>query len=626
MSYPTAYSETKNQKHMNTQIKFFSQARILQQIGHLRVAKFLDSFTGDLASENLAAPPVEPMTDDYFSQTADLLSNITALPKRLLQAMSALESAAAPENDAQLNTLIQRHIPNVSVSHLCALDRALEVWFTAPDEFTSFKVQSSTVQGSTVGPASSLSSFSSSSSSSTSDSESPSVPAVPPPTLDLRPQTFDSGQSSDSQTIHALAQLSPLEYDRARKGFARELGIRVETLDAEVARVRNQLHEDAMLQSALATLRSPEPWPEPVNGAEVLTQVADRFNHYLILPPGAPHAFTLWDAHAHCFSAFIQSPRLNISSPEGGCGKTTALDVIAALTPRAIRTENLTAPVLFRLVHQHQPTLLLDEVDAWLPQAEELRGLLNAGHKRGACAYRCDGEGNAVRPFRAFSPAVLAGIGQLTGTLHDRSIVVPLMKAEAGDKLARFDDHHIEIETELCRKLARWTADNFAAIKSCEPAMPPAAFNRLGDNWRPLFAIAQIAGGDWPRLALESFNHLATVRTPPPHPIPLPVQSSEFNSSTVQSSNGSQLISVIRHIFAGSGVDRLSSTQLAEALTAQQPSNPAIGQSNGQSRFTPVTLSRQLRQFGIKPKVLRFGDHLAKGYELSDFAPPEPRP
>src|SRR5438046_1854300 len=84
----------------------------------------------------------------------------------------------------------------------------------------------------------------------------------------------------------------------------------------------------------------------------------------------------------------------------------------ATLTPRALRTENLTAPVFFRLVHQYQPTLLLDEVDSWLPQAEELRGLLNAGHKRGACAYRCEGEGNAVRPFRAFGPAALAGIGQ----------------------------------------------------------------------------------------------------------------------------------------------------------------------------------------------------------------------
>src|SRR6266542_3810961 len=81
------------------------------------------------------------------------------------------------------------------------------------------------------------------------------------------------------------------------------------------------------------------------------------------------------------FQAFLQTPRLNLYSPDPGCGKTTALDIIASMVPRPLRTENLTAPVLFRLVDQHQPTLLLDEVDAYLPQAEELRGLLNAGHK-----------------------------------------------------------------------------------------------------------------------------------------------------------------------------------------------------------------------------------------------------
>jgi len=54
-----------------------------------------------------------------------------------------------------------------------------------------------------------------------------------------------------------------MDYDRTRKKSARELGIRVETLDAEVARVRNQLHEDAMLQSALATLRSRNPGLSP---------------------------------------------------------------------------------------------------------------------------------------------------------------------------------------------------------------------------------------------------------------------------------------------------------------------------------------------------------------------------
>src|ERR1041385_1609642 len=230
-------------------------------------------------------------------------------------------------------------------------------------------------------------------------------------------------------------------------------------------------------------------------GAEILHAVRQRFDHYLGLPPGAAVALTLWTAHAHCFTAFRLTPRLNLQSPEPGCGKTTTLDVIASLVPRPVRTENLTAPILFRLVDQSQPTLLLDEVDTYLPQAEELRGLLNAGHKRGACAYRCvngnKGKTNMLQSFKAFAPALLSGLGKLPGTLHDRSIHIPLIKAEPGQIKAWFDESHADLEADLNQQLARWTAANFDAIKdrasfifrpNSDPSTPcpaPAAINSL---------------------------------------------------------------------------------------------------------------------------------------------------
>jgi Protein of unknown function (DUF3631) len=35
--------------------------------------------------------------------------------------------------------------------------------------------------------------------------------------------------------------------------------------------------------------------------------------------------------------------------------------------------------------------------------------------------------------------------------------------------------------------------------------MPDAAYNRVADNWRPLFAIAELAGGDWPKRCENGF-------------------------------------------------------------------------------------------------------------------------
>ena len=184
--------------------------------------------------------------------------------------------------------------------------------------------------------------------------------------------------------------------------------------------------------------------------------------------------------------------------------------MIATLVPRPLPTENLSVAVLFRVIEKHRPTVLADECDAWINDNEELRGLLNAGHRRGGQALRCEGENNEVRAFNVFGPAVLCGIGALPGTLHDRSIVIRLERAKPGELRQRFDSRHVEREAELCRKLARFTADNIVALEASDPKLPNGVFNRLADNWRPLFAIAEIAGGDWPERCAAAFIKLTS--------------------------------------------------------------------------------------------------------------------
>ena len=354
-------------------------------------------------------------------------------------------------------------------------------------------------------------------------------------------------------------------------------------------------------------------------GAQLLHEVCSCFEHFLVLPPGAAVAITLWTAHAHCFTAFRLTPRLNLQSPEPGCGKTTTLDVIASLVPRPIRTENLTAPILFRLVDQSQPTLLLDEVDTYLPQAEELRGLLNAGHKRGACAYRCgQGKSNVLRSFKAFAPAVLSGLGKLPGTLHDRSIHIPLIQAEPGQIKAWFDEFHADIEASLNQQLAAWTRENFDAIKDCASRIfrpnsetsafslqPSALCNRLGDNWRPLFAIAEVAGGHWPQLAADAFAKLT-------------IPAVDARSSTLHSHG---LLQVIRNVFASTGRDRIQTHDLITALQTRSASNDPQLSTITPQQITPMWLSHKLRPHGIIPRTIRTGSARAKGYCLADFPP-----
>lgn len=250
----------------------------------------------------------------------------------------------------------------------------------------------------------------------------------------------------------------------------------------------------------------------------------------------------------------------------------------------------------------HRPTLLLDEVDSYLSDAEELRGLLNAGHKRGARAYRCEGEKLEVRGFNAFAPAVLAGIGHLPGTLHDRSIVVRLVRAKPGEVANRFDSRRTAAEAEICRKMARWTADNFARLESADPALPEGAFNRLADNWRPLFAIAEAAGGDWPRRAAEAFATLTT------------------GEDTDAQGLGTMLLADLAALFAAASVDRLPSVKLAEALAAIE-GRPWHEFGKNDRPITANQLARQLKRFDVTPRTIKLAtSETAKGYHLEDFS------
>ena len=182
---------------------------------------------------------------------------------------------------------------------------------------------------------------------------------------------------TDADTYARLAALPPAEYDRCREQQANSLGVRVSTLDTEVEKLRGGTV--GHLQGCAVEIPEIEPWPEPVEGAETLDAIVAAITRYVALPPGAADAMALWVTHTHCFQAFDMTPRLNIRSPEKGCGKTTLSDVIALFVPRSVQTENQTPAVLFRLIEKHKPVVLADEYDSWLPDSEELRGLLNAG-------------------------------------------------------------------------------------------------------------------------------------------------------------------------------------------------------------------------------------------------------
>ncbi len=172
---------------------------------------------------------------------------------------------------------------------------------------------------------------------------------------------------------------------------------------------------------------TPEPWPEAVDGAQLLDALQAQFKRFIVLPEHAAATMALWIVHTYCYQFGRVAAYVALLSPEKRCGKSTGLSLVAALAHRALAASNVLPAALFRVIERDGPTMLIDEVDSFVGDNEELRGILNAGFTReSAFVLRCVGENHEPKTFNVFGPKLFAGIGKLPGTLADRSIIVPL--------------------------------------------------------------------------------------------------------------------------------------------------------------------------------------------------------
>lgn len=344
-----------------------------------------------------------------------------------------------------------------------------------------------------------------------------------------------------------------------------------------------------------------EPWPEPVDGMEILDQVFSMIVDHVALERLAAVAVTLWVVHTYVIDALDVSPLLAVLSPEKRCGKTTLLRLLRILVRRPAFASNITPAAMFRTIDSRTPTLLIDEADTFLDSRSEIRNILNAGHTRStAFVYRCEVENFEPRRFATFCPKVIAQIGSLPGTIVDRAICVLMVRKDATDRISKFRDSQMIAQSlPLRQQLVRWTNDVTSEVANREPLIPEQLHDRAQDNWRPLLAIADVAGGDWPRLTRQAAVHLSEI------------QDSDDDSPSIQ------LLKDIRTVFSELGHERVRSQQLVTQL-AKLAERPWRDWSKGKA-LTQRDLATLLAHHRIRPLQLRFGDQTARGYEREAF-------
>jgi hypothetical protein len=319
-------------------------------------------------------------------------------------------------------------------------------------------------------------------------------------------------------------------------------------------------------------------------------------------------ASTLWVAHTYLLERFDSTPRLAFLSPEPGSGKTRALEVIGSMVRRPIHAVHCTPAALFRAVGdtEHRPTILFDEADTVFgPRArdnEEIRGFLNAGHRRSGTALRCVGMGTQQRvvEFPSFAAVALAGLHDLPGTIASRAVIVRMRRRAPGEYVEPYRQRlHEPQGLALGEHLAEALAPLHVPV---EPHLPAGVTDRPADVWEPLLGIAQAVGGGWAGRAADACVALVSGTAP-----------SEQSLSLL-------LLADLRRVFTDAAAhDELPTATILSGLHTieESPWRDLRGRPLDAS-----ALARRLRGYEVRPVNLRVGEAVVKGYRKADLRDP----
>jgi hypothetical protein len=246
----------------------------------------------------------------------------------------------------------------------------------------------------------------------------------------------------------------------------------------------------------------------------VLDEAVRIMKKYVAAPNTHFDTTALWCLHAHLIHreelGIDVTPRQAFQSPEEDSGKSTFMKLVRALVPRPKGVGSLTGSSLFRAVDARKCTLLVDEGDfVFRGDANpDLLAIFNSGNERTFAFVSRSvplGDGQFEdHDFSTFAAMCFTSIDKLpTKSMQSRCIALPMRPAtkEEAAKLVRFRANRCP-ELKVCgRKCARWAMD---LLELPEVEVPSYFVNRIADNWRSLFQIAHLAGGDWPARVLAA--------------------------------------------------------------------------------------------------------------------------
>ncbi len=341
------------------------------------------------------------------------------------------------------------------------------------------------------------------------------------------------------------------------------------------------------------------PWESEVEGSELLDAIAHEVRRFFVIGEEQLTAVVLWIVHTHAHDEARVSPYLWFWSPVKGCGKSNLLSLMKALVHNPLLCTSITASVLFRTIQAFKPTMLIDEIDKFLSNNLELRGIFQDGHRRGGKVPRnvMGPDGNyTVEFFSTWAPRVIAGLNRLPAEIGDRAIKVTLQMMLSVEEHTVEDLDELELTNQqlpLKRKIIRWVQDHRENLRrNWKPELPTLPTPRARDNWRAFAAIADECGGAWPERVRLACVELS-------------------GAEASQRDDGLDMLRSIKMIFDDQFADRIRSVDLLEKLNEMEDQKwPSY--NDGQWKIKPAQVAELLSPFGIRPDRIWFGPHATR--------------
>ena len=411
-------------------------------------------------------------------------------------------------------------------------------------------------------------------------------PVIEPLQIDNPLQALEDKERRLIACIDELAELNDIKLHLALSEVTREFKLSKD-------KVLSLVHEHK--QGGLVA--EIEPYHEPVTHDEIYTALYSLVHEHMTIDEPLKVAFVLWVIFTYLTDISDIAPIAWITAPERQCGKSTLLGLFERVVNKPMAFNNITQAVLYRVMEQFKPTLLIDEIDTSLKDKNELLGIVNAGYSRHASNVprMNQDKGGIVEKFDVFGAKVFSGIGEMKGTFASRAIRFELRRKTNSDKVKRFNKRTLPYETtnEIQSKVKRWAVDNRQAVQAVQT--PLLQINdRDFDNWEILLQIATVLGVY--DKALQACLIICNRKDEP--------------------SLNEMLLSDIREVFI---TERISSVDLLERLKAD--SEKYWSTYNNGSPLNVHQLAKKLKSFGIKSKAMRIkGEQgTVKGYERADF-------